>query len=78
VEYLGDSAALEFYDMTADRTETNNLAQGEPARLRSIIAQWESWAKRANVLPWIWEPAYRAGPVNAPKAKAKKRAECRK
>ena len=54
----GPAGPWELYDMTVDRTEMNDLARREPAQLRTMVAQWESWAKRAHVLPWIWQPAY--------------------
>ena len=54
----GPAGAWELYDMASDRTETHNLAAREPARVRTLVAQWEAWAKRAQVLPWIWTPAY--------------------
>jgi hypothetical protein len=25
-----------------------------------MIAQWEVWAERTGVLPWVWKPAYAA------------------
>lgn len=52
----------------------NNLAAREPDRLQRMIAQWEAWAHRAHVLPWIWEPAY-GDPGASQKTKAKKRAK---
>lgn len=63
--------------MSADRTEMNNLAARQPERLRRMVAQWEAWAHRAKVLPWIWQPAYGETAGNAPKEKGKatKRAE---
>lgn len=42
----------ELYDIDADRTELNNLAAGEPRRVQQMAANWEAWAKRAQVLPW--------------------------
>ncbi len=48
----------ELYDMEADRTELHDLAAAQPERVKAMVAQWEAWAKRANVLPWIWRPAY--------------------
>jgi arylsulfatase A-like enzyme len=47
-----------LYDMAADRAELNDLAAEHPQRVRKMAAQWEAWAKRAGVLPWIWKPAY--------------------
>jgi arylsulfatase len=48
----------ELYDMEADRTELHNLAAKESERLKGAAMRWEVWAKRANALPWIWDPAY--------------------
>ena len=48
----------DLYDMDADRTEMNNLAAQHTGRVRTMAAQWEAWARRAHVLPWIWKPAY--------------------
>ncbi len=56
----GPAGKWELYDMEADRTETNNLAQSQPDRVSQMVAQWEAWAHRARVLPWIWQPAYAA------------------
>ncbi|MDO8543015.1 MAG: arylsulfatase [Opitutaceae bacterium] len=73
----GPGGAWELYNMTADRTEMKNLAGQQPERLRRMVAQWEEWARRAKVLPWIWQPAYGETASNAPKEKGKgrKRAE---
>ncbi len=42
----------ELYDMTADRVERNDLAAHHPALVDTLAAEWETWAKRANVDPW--------------------------
>ena len=42
----------ELYDIEADRTELNNLADQEPERLKQMVAEWQAWADRANVVPW--------------------------
>ena len=55
---MGAGGAWELYDMEADRTETNNLAAAHPARVKNMAADWERWARRANVIPWIWKPQY--------------------
>ncbi|MEP7363085.1 MAG: arylsulfatase [Acidobacteriota bacterium] len=60
---LGPSAAWELYDMEADRTEMNNLAQAQPGRVHDMAGRWEAWAKRTNVLPWIWKPRYQPPPA---------------
>lgn len=41
----------ELYDLEADRSELNNLANQDPERVESMAAAWLAWAKRANVLP---------------------------
>jgi arylsulfatase len=54
------AGAWELYDMNADRTEMNNLAAAQPGRVDEMAAKWEAWGRRAQVLPWIWRPAYGA------------------
>src|SRR5262245_13963634 len=54
----GPAGAWELYNIERDRTELSNLASNEPQRSEQMKSQWETWAKRANVLPWIWQPAY--------------------
>jgi len=66
----GPAGPWELYDMAADRTEMNNLADQQPDRVRAMVAQWEAWAKHAQVLPWIWNPPY--GEKAAPETPAKK------
>jgi len=48
----------ELYDMDADRTEMQDLAAEQPAKVKELTAKWEAWARRANVLPWISKPTY--------------------
>jgi arylsulfatase len=55
----GAGARWELYDIAADRTESTDLARKHPGRVKELAGRWEAWAKRANVLPWIWKPAYR-------------------
>jgi arylsulfatase len=54
----GPGAAWELYDISKDRTEQNDLAAQFPEKLKELVAKWETYAKRANVLPWIWKPPY--------------------
>jgi arylsulfatase A-like enzyme len=67
----GPAGEWELYNIAADRAEMNNLAARQPARLQTMVAQWEAWAWRAQVLPWIWRPHYgeRAAAVPANKGK---------
>ena len=51
----------ELYDIEADRTEMNDLAAANPARVKRMGAQWEKWATSNNAIPWIWNPAYSEG-----------------
>ncbi len=55
--------AWELYDMEADRTEMNNVAAEQPARVKKMAAQWTRWAKANHVLPWIWKPAFSDGEI---------------
>jgi arylsulfatase len=42
----------ELYDMEADRTERHNVIDAERQMAKQLVAQWEAWAKRADVDPW--------------------------
>ncbi len=66
----GPAGPWELYDLRADRTEMNDLAAQQADKVKQLAAQWEAWAKRAHVLPWIWRPAY--GQPAGPSAKAQK------
>lgn len=56
----GAAGPWELYDMETDRTETRNLAAEHPEVVERLEGHWESWARRARVLPWIWKPPYDA------------------
>jgi arylsulfatase len=45
----------ELYDLEDDRTETKNLINKYPDRVKEMAALWESEAKRLGVLPWPWD-----------------------
>lgn len=51
----GSRGEWELYDMEADRTETVNLSEKNPERVRQMAAMWFQWAERSNVLPWPWK-----------------------
>jgi arylsulfatase len=38
----GRQGAWELYDLQTDRTETNDLSQREPERVRAMAARWEA------------------------------------
>lgn len=44
----------ELYDLSADRTETTDLADEHPEKVADLAAKWDEWADRANVKPWPW------------------------
>jgi arylsulfatase len=41
--------AWELYNLDADPTELNNLAEKHPERVRSLAASWERWAERVGL-----------------------------
>jgi len=66
----GPGGPWELYDIAKDRTESNDLSAKRPEKVQELVAKWEAWAARANVLPWVWKPAYRAagnGSLELPK-----------
>jgi arylsulfatase A-like enzyme len=68
----GPAGAWELYDIDRDRAEQHDLASQQPERVKQMTAQWETWAKRAGAIPWIWQPAYgEPAGANLPKAGAK-------
>ena len=71
----GPGGEWELYNIARDRSEQHNLAVQEPQRVEQMRELWESYAKRANVLPWIWQPAYGEKAVEGakPKGKGKKK-----
>ena len=60
----------ELYDMTADRAELHDLAAKEPVRLKAMVASYNAWAKRANVVPWPANPANGANRKKGPATKS--------
>lgn len=39
----GDKGAWELYDMSADHTETKNLAAQHPDKVKALSAMWDTW-----------------------------------
>ena len=54
----GPDGPWELYNLKADRTEQHDLAAQHPDKVRQLLGQWETWARRANAIPWIWKPPY--------------------
>ncbi|MBS1815067.1 MAG: arylsulfatase [Acidobacteria bacterium] len=44
--------AWELYDMETDRTEMHDLAAAQPARVKTMAAMYDNWAKEIGVQPW--------------------------
>ncbi|MEO2037961.1 MAG: hypothetical protein ABGW90_04560, partial [Martelella sp.] len=44
-------AEWELYDMDADRSELNDLADQHPDRVRDMAAMYDAWAARCGVIP---------------------------
>jgi arylsulfatase len=42
----------ELYDMSADRTEAENLAETMPDRIRELKMLWEARAAKVGIAPW--------------------------
>ncbi len=42
----------ELYNTEFDRTELNNLAEKNPEKVQELADQYDSWAKRSQVVPW--------------------------
>ena len=42
----------ELFDMDADRTELNDLADKHPEKLKEMVGKWQAWADRVGVQPW--------------------------
>jgi arylsulfatase len=49
----------ELYNIPADRAEAKDLAAEHPERVKELREKWEAWARRAQVVPWIWNPEYK-------------------
>jgi len=46
----------ELYDLDKDRTETNNVANQHPQKVRQMDDLWKAWAQRAKVFPLPGKP----------------------
>ncbi len=62
----------ELYDIEADRTEQKNLIKEQPELAKQLQAEWEAWAKRADVNQWVGEERRDSGePVSRQRPKPK-------
>ena len=53
----------ELYDLTEDRSESDDLSGDQPQRVEQMKAQWREWAENSDVLPW---PEERGGMERIP------------
>jgi len=51
--YPGD---WELFNVAADRTEVNNLASKDAARVQKMSQMYDTWAARCGVIPWSQLP----------------------
>jgi arylsulfatase len=42
----------ELYNISRDRTEQHDLAAKNPGKVAELLALYDAWAKRCNVVPW--------------------------
>jgi arylsulfatase A-like enzyme len=54
----GSGGPWELYDLAKDRTEMNDLAAAQAARVKEMVVTWDRWAVRTHAVPWPWKPAY--------------------
>ena len=47
-----DDDAWELYDLSEDRSESNDMNSEHPDIVRRLKTKWRRWAERANVLPY--------------------------
>ena len=51
-----DQNTWELYNMEKDPSETNDLAQKFPSKVKELATMWEKEAIRTKALPWPWAP----------------------
>ncbi len=54
----GPRGVWQLHDMQTDRVEASNVAAEHPEITAGLIAAWEAWAKRCDVLPWPYQHPY--------------------
>ena len=56
--------AWELYDLSRDRTELDNLAARQPAKVKELADAWQKWADQVGVVPWKDLPSSNYQPGN--------------
>ena len=62
---LAEGQKLTF-DIEADRTESNNLAEKHPEIVKELSADYDRWAERCGVVPWSEIEPHRPAPATQP------------
>jgi arylsulfatase len=55
--YFTDAISDHAVQFVADHVK--DLAAKHPDKVKTLARKWETWAKAAKVIPWVWKPAYR-------------------
>jgi arylsulfatase len=63
---LADMPGWELFDIEADRTESNNLAEKHPEIVKELSADYDRWAERCGVVPWSEIEPHRPAPATQP------------
>ena len=58
--------AWELYDLSVDRSESNDLAADEPERVAELARRWQAWADSVGVIPYADVLTARASMPNQP------------
>jgi arylsulfatase A-like enzyme len=56
----------ELYDLSVDRSESNNLAADHPERVADLARRWQTWADSVGVIPYADVLAARASMPDQP------------
>ncbi len=57
----GSDGPWELYNLARDRSEMNNRATTDSARVQAMVATWGRWAERTHAIPWPWQPPQPGG-----------------
>lgn len=54
-KFIASESKWELYNLESDPSETNNLAEKLPGKLKGMVDRWEKEATRTKAKPWPWE-----------------------
>ena len=61
-----DDKAWELYNLSTDRSETDNQIDTHPQVAADLLKQWKAWAARSNVVPFIEQRGTKPEPNRMP------------